>query len=146
MDKEYQRLKRLLIIFGVLVILALAFFVTFVTAELRHLKFQISTQPTHTETVIEKPTPAQLPTLAELKGEKGDSIKGDKGDTAQVDYSLVKQYIQEIVDRIPKPKDGRNGDNGVNGREIEMCRLPDSKEYGQRYVGTTICTPIEVVE
>lgn len=153
MNDEIQRLKRLLIVFGVITLLLLVGFVIFVSFELRHLKSQISIQPR--ETVIERPAALEFPTIQALKGDKGDSVvgskgdKGDKGDPGQVDYAALAALVRQTVQEQPKPENGVNGQDGkdgANAREIELCKLPVTLEIGQRFVGTTICLPIEVGE
>lgn len=141
MDAELRRLKKLLILFGVVTLLLLVGFVVFVSLELRHLKSQI-TQPVTTEKVIEK-SPLNIPSIAELKGEPGKTVIGPQGLQGEKGaQGLPGKDGQNGIDG----KDGRDGKDGANAREIELCKLAVTHEIGQRFVGTSICLPIEVIE
>lgn len=39
---------------------------------------------------------------------------GPKGDSAIVDYKLLKNYVEEEIDQIPRPTNGVNGNNATD--------------------------------
>lgn len=144
MEEELQRLKRLLVAFGVVTLLLLVGFVIFVSTEIRHLKSQIATRPEVTEKVIERPAAFNFPTVEELRGEPGKTVVGPQGEPGakgeKGDPGAPGRDGRDGADG----KDGRDGKNGASARELELCKLPITLEIGQRFVGTDLCLPIEV--
>lgn len=47
---------------------------------------------------------------------KNIPLPKDGNDADPVDYTIINQYINDRVDAIPHPKDGKDGLNGINGK------------------------------
>lgn len=143
MDREFKRLKRLIIVSWGLLLLILISAVIYGSYELRKLKSEIAIIPTHTETIIEKPALAtQVEPLQGLQGPKGDPapiVPGPKGEAGS--------------DGQPGPagpvgKDGKDGEDGKDAppaREIELGKNAQGTTVW-RYKGTDIWQIPESVE
>jgi len=143
-DAEYKRLRRLVIIFAILVLLVFFAAIVYGSYELRHLRAQIADRPAQAERVIEKPI-----TLEPIQGIQGiQGVEGPKGDPAPIvpgppgPVGAPGTNGKDGVDG----KDGEDGKDGSNGREIELRKNPESLETEWRYVGTKIWQVVEVVE
>ncbi len=150
-DRDSKQVKRIVIVLWLIHLLVIAIIVALGAYQIRDIKRQLGTVPTATTT--EKITervlvqPQQVIDHVAVPGPAG--AQGAKGDTPPpVDYkfvdSLVASRVLQFIDLVPKPK---NGKDGVDGREIEYGRDRENGQIKwQRYVGTTVWQPINVVD
>ena len=79
-------------------------------------------------------------------GQNGkDGVNGLNGSNATSEQ-IAAAVIQYFAINPPKQGDpGNDGKDGIDGRDTEFCYQTDG-QIGQRYVGQTVCRPIEKVE
>lgn len=151
-DRDSKQVKRIVIVLWLVHLLVIAVIVALGAYQIRDIQRQLATVPAPVavsppaEKTIERVViqPQQVIDHVPVPG-----LRGEKGDTPPpVDYkfvdSLVASRVLQFIDLVPKPK---NGKDGVDGREIEYGRDRETGQVKwQRYVGTTVWQPINVVD
>ncbi len=143
-DKEYRRLKKLLVISWALLMAMLVFFVFWGSYQLKNLRSQVTAQDSAIKTVKSAPGPQGDKGLDGLSvvGPRGiQGLQGEKGDQGVAGVQ-GQPGVSIQGPAGPTGPVGPQGRPGKNGREIILC-MTEEGNLGQMYTGDKVCVQVE---